>query len=181
MIQKITIGNGPDCDVRLNQPGVADEHAVMYLSNDMLCLELLADNTAFLNGNEVSGKYWLNRGDVLVMGTCRLDLPRIEDLLRGMDPNTEKGQLFYEMDGIEGSDAVDIKRNWWPIIIISVIVLGVGIGLGSVFYRMHKENEQRLEEQRKQDSIINVQQMQMNAKQMQMDSITKVLEQFESE
>lgn len=174
MIQKITIGNGAECDIRLNQPGVADEHAVMYLSNDMLCLELLSDNTAFLNGNEVSGKYWLKRDDILVMGTCRLDLPRIEDLLRGMDPNVERGQLFYEMDGVEGSDAVDIKRNWWPFIIISVIIIGVGVGLGFVFHRMHTEKVQRMEEQRIQDSIL-------EAQEMQMDSMTKVLEQFELE
>jgi hypothetical protein len=171
MIQQITIGNGAGCDVRLNQPGVADEHAVMYLSNDMLCVELLADNTAFLNGNEVSGTYWLSREDVLVIGTSRLDLPRIEDLLRGM--GAENGPLFYEMDGVESSDAVEIRRNWWPFIIVSVIVIGVGIGLGFWFYQMHQQKAIQMEKQRVQDSIL-------NAQEMQMDSMTKVLEQFES-
>ena len=55
----ITIGSNPDCDIYIDDPNVAEKHGVMYVDGDMLCLELAPGCTAYLNDNQVEGKYWL--------------------------------------------------------------------------------------------------------------------------
>lgn len=162
--QIIRIGSDPGCDVCIRDASAI--HATMSLSEGMLCMNLLEGNTAILNGFEVEGKYWLNQNDVLVIGNEQLDLVAIYQALNGEAlVGTDN---FY----IDESDAVAIKRNWWGVALVVVILLGVMAVLGYNIYKYHEKRKAAMEVTRIQDSVA-------EAGQHKLDSLNQVLEQFE--
>lgn len=172
--QIITIGSNPDCDICINDPNVAEKHGVIYVDGDLLCLELMLGCTAYLNDNQVEGKYWLQDTDVVVIGMVRLNVSLIHDMIvEGGIVDGEK--LFESVDSIDDlSDAVVVKHNWWPTIILSAIILAIGIFTGSILVKYQRVRKTQEEEIRlKQDSIKH--------SQILIDSLNNEIKQFEIE
>ena len=162
----IRIGSDPECDLCIRDQAVAAIHAIMYLSEGMLCIELLEGNVATLNGFEVEGRYWLHQYDELFLGDVRLDLSAIYKSLCEEQEKVEG--VFFQDD----SDAVEVKRNYWVIILFSFISIGVIALLASSILGYHKQKKAQMELLKKQDSVI-------QASKNELDSINQLLEQFE--
>lgn len=172
--QIITIGRGVDCDIRIDDPNVAERHGIMSVDGDMLCLELTPGCTAYLNDNQVEGKFWLQDTDIVVIGMVRLNLSLIRKVItEGRDPNGM--QLYSAIGSIEDlNDAVVVKHNWLPFILVSVIIIAVGIFLGNRFIKQHRKQKAQQEELRfRQDSLFRSQKM--------IDSLSNEIKQFEIE
>ncbi len=172
--QIITIGRGVDCDIRIDDPNVAERHGIMSVDGDMLCLELTPGCTAYLNDNQVEGKFWLQDTDIVVIGMVRLNLSLIRKVItEGRDPNGM--QLYSAIGSIEDlNDAVVVKHNWLPFILVSVIIIAVGIFLGNRFIKQHRIQKAQQEELRfRQDSLFRSQKM--------IDSLSNEIKQFEIE
>ena len=172
--QIITIGRGGDCDIRIDDPNVAERHGIMSVDGDMLCLELTPGCTAYLNDNQVEGKFWLQDTDIVVIGMVRLNLSLIRKVItEGRDPNGM--QLYSAIGSIEDlNDAVVVKHNWLPFILVSVIIIAVGIFLGNRFIKQHRIQKAQQEELRfRQDSLFRSQKM--------IDSLSNEIKQFEIE
>lgn len=172
--QIITIGRGVDCDIRIDDPNVAERHGIMSIDGNMLCLELTPGCTAYLNDNQVEGKFWLQDTDIVVIGMVRLNLSLIHTVItEGRDPNGM--QLYSTINSIDDlNDAVVVKHNWWPTIIITIIILSIGFLVGNKFVkyqRIRKTQEEKL--QLKQDSI--------RRSQIMIDSLSNEIKQFEIE
>lgn len=169
---RLVIGTDCQCDIMVEGLNLGEVHGYIYASDDMLCLELLPGRTAFLNGNEVAGKFWLQSGDELMIGKSRLDLLRIADALGLSDSFAGSGGLSgQESEG----DAVTIKRNWCPFVICILVVLGVGY----YFYRVNRSYKEQVgEEKRKieiQDSIRQAQADSIAMMSSKLDSINKLI------
>lgn len=172
--QIITIGRGVDCDIRIDDPNVAERHGIMSVDGDMLCLELTPGCTAYLNDNQVEGKFWLQDTDIVVIGMVRLNLSLIRKVItEGRDPNGM--QLYSAIGSIEDlNDAVVVKHNWLPFILVSVIIIAVGIFLGNRFIKQHRIQKTQQEELRfRQDSLFRSQKM--------IDSLSNEIKQLEIE
>ena len=172
--QIITIGRGVDCDIRIDDPNVAERHGIMSVDGDMLCLELTPGCTAYLNDNQVEGKFWLQDTDIVVIGMVRLNLSLIRKVItEGRDPNGM--QLYSAIGSIEDlNDAVVVKHNWLPFILVSVIIIAVGIFLGNSFIKQHRIQKTQQEELRfRQDSLFRSQKM--------IDSLSNEIKQLEIE
>ena len=172
--QIITIGRGVDCDIRIDDPNVAERHGIMSVDGDMLCLELTPGCTAYLNDNQVEGKFWLQDTDIVVIGMVRLNLSLIRKVItEGRDPNGM--QLYSAIGSIEDlNDAVVVKRNWLPFILVTVIIIAVGIFLGNRFIKQHRIQKTQQEELRfRQDSLFRSQKM--------IDSLSNEIKQLEIE
>ncbi|MCD8144980.1 MAG: FtsW/RodA/SpoVE family cell cycle protein [Oscillospiraceae bacterium] len=65
-----TIGRARGCDVVLNYPTISRSHAVITRNDDgeWSVFPISQKNPVFCNGEEVTGKYRLNEGDVLSLG-----------------------------------------------------------------------------------------------------------------
>jgi len=151
----IRIGSSTDCDIRIEGSYIADIHAYMYLDGDKICLELLPDCLALLNGNEVTGRYWLQENDKVVIGSALLNLCRIRQWLEGQK-DYDALQLFVKCDSPEDmSDAVVIRHNWWTIFIVIFIVLAVSAIVGMRFIKYQRMREEQIKElQLIQDSLM---------------------------
>ena len=172
--QIITIGRGVDCDIRIDDPNVAERHGILSVDGDMLCLELTPGCTAYLNDNQVEGKFWLQDTDIVVIGMVRLNLSLIRKVItEGRDPNGM--QLYSAIGSIEDlNDAVVVKHNWLPFILVSVIIIAVGIFLGNRFIKQHRIQKTQQEELRfRQDSLFRSQKM--------IDSLSNEIKQLEIE
>lgn len=170
----ITIGRSSDCDIHIDDPGVAERHGIISVDGDMLCLELMPGCTAFLNDNQVEGKFWLQDTDVVVIGMVRLNLNLIQSVItEGGD--LDELQLYSTIDSIDDlNDAVVVKRNWWPAIIITLLILAIGFFVGSKmvkYQQIQKVQEEKL--RLKQDSIMR--------SQLMIDSLNNEIKQFEIE
>lgn len=174
MSSKIEIGSIPSCDICISDAGVAELHAIMYLSEDMLCMELLPGRTAVLNGNEVMGTYWLRSNDEVWIGHTRIDVNEVFDRLGGIP--TEG----FVMDEDDASDAVEVRANWWPLFWAVLIILAVLIA----FYPKYREYVQEKEEQKRelfiQDSIRREQQKKMEELEKKKDSVERRLDSIEA-
>lgn len=170
MSSRIEIGSSPSCDICISDAGVAEVHAIMYLSDDMLCMELLPGRIAILNGNEVSGKYWLRSRDEVWIGQTRLDINEIFDRLGGIPAEG------FIMDEDDASDAVEVRTNWWPFIWVILILLGVSLA----FYPKYRNYMNQKSEQKKelfiQDSIRREQQRKLYELEKKKDSVERKLD-----
>lgn len=168
----ITIGRGANCDIHLDDPNVAERHGILSIDNDMLCLVLTPGCKAYLNDNQVEGKFWLQDSDVVVIGMVRLNLSLIRTVItEGRDPNGL--QLYSTIDSIDDlNDAVVVKHNWWPTIIITLIILAIGLFVGNKMVKNQRIREAQEEELRlKQDSLLR--------SQIMIDSLSNEIKQFE--
>ena len=168
----ITIGRGANCDIRIDDPNVAERHGEIYVDGEMLCLELTPGCTAYLNDNQVEGKFWLQDSDVVVIGMVRLNLSQIRTMItEDRDPNSL--QLYNTIDSMDDlNDAVVVKHNWWPTIIITLIILAIGYFVGNKFLKnQHIRKAQEEELRLKQDSLMKSQNM--------IDSLNNEIKQFE--
>lgn len=170
----ITIGSGIDCDIRINDPNVAERHGVISVDGNMLCLELMPGCTAYINDNQVEGNFWLQDTDVVVISMMRLNLSLIRTVItEGRNP--KEMQLYNIIGSIDDlNDAVVVKHNWWPAIIITTITLSVGTFVGNKFMKYQRIRKAQEEELRiKQDSILR--------SQIMIDSLNNKIKQFETE
>ena len=170
----IRIVSGQLCEVSLDDPNIADTHAYMYLDEDKICLELLPDKSALLNGNEVTGQYWLQENDKIVIGNKILNLCRIRQWLEGQK-DYDALQPFVKYGSPEDmSDAVVIRHNWWTILIVVFIILAVSAVVGLRFVKYQRMREEQMKElQLIQDSLMK--------SRIKIDSLYESLKQVEQE
>ena len=73
--ESLVLGSSADCDVQINEPGIAPRHAeIRLLDNRQLELkDLESDHGTLLNGEPVL-EALLGSGDEIRIGTCRLML-----------------------------------------------------------------------------------------------------------
>jgi len=72
VVKAVVIGAAEDCDIRVDEPGVAARQAEVRLNGDgSLLLTDLADNRATVLNGESVRKQELNTGDEIRIGTCR--------------------------------------------------------------------------------------------------------------
>ena len=168
----ITIGSGSDCDICIDDPSVATRHGIISVDGDMLCLELTPGCTAYLNDNQVEGKFWLQDTDVVVVGTVRLNLSLIRTVITEGRVSNEV-QLYNTISSIDDlNDAVEVKHNWWPTIIITILILAIGIFAGYKIIQLQRIRRIQEEEIRlKQDSIMR--------SQIMIDSLNNEIKQFD--
>lgn len=174
MSSRLEIGSSPSCDICISDAGVAEIHAVMYLADNMLCMELLPGRRAILNGNEVMGRFWLRSGDEVWMGQTRLDIIEIFDRLGGIP--TEG----FIMDEDDASDAVEVRTNWWPFFWVILILLAVSLA----FYPKYRDYiREKAEQEREffiQDSIRREQQRKLYELEKKKDSVERRLDSLNS-
>jgi len=169
----IRIGSHVDCDIQIDDPNVSGTHAYMYLDGEKICLELRPDCLAILNGNEVTGCYWLQESDKVVIGDMLLDLCGIRQWLEGQQADYVFVRPFVDSDSPEDmSDAVAIKHNWWPAVIVIFIILAVSVIIGSRFIKYNRlKTVQEKELQIIQDSLARSQE--------KIDNLNESLKQIE--
>ena len=170
----INIGSDYHCRIRIAEAGVSPFHASLSLDGELICMELSPGCTAMLNDNMVEGKYWLQSEDKVVIGDTRLNLYAIKTLLS--EPDNESGMSLVIEDGAskEVSDAVVIKSNPWPIIIIVAIIMWIVFFYvrNMMQYREHSA-QIRQEIQVRKDSILKTERT--------MDSLNDKIKQLQNE
>ena len=172
----LNIGSREGNDILIAEPEVAEHHAMLYLNDGKVCLDLAPGCSALLNGNAVEGKYWLQDTDVVVIGSQRLNLNLIGLALetQSYNPVTD-GPLAFHVDSANDlSDAVEMRHNPWPVIIIAIILVGIGVFFFSKM-RSYRLEKQAIEAKAKaaQDSI--------DAAKMRIDTLTRQLKELENQ
>ena len=106
--ESIVLGSSADCDVRVDEPGIASRHAEICLVDDksLLLKDLGSDTGTLLNGEPVS-ETLLGAGDEIRIGTCRwmLQAP-------GLRP-----------ERVLVGDVVEKRSRRWPRILVWTSVL----------------------------------------------------------
>jgi len=70
--ESMVLGSSPDCDVRIDEPGVASRHAeIRLLDGKSLQLRDLGSETGTLLNGVAVGETLLGSGDEIRIGTCR--------------------------------------------------------------------------------------------------------------
>ena len=69
--EAIVLGSASDCDVQLDEQGIADHHAEICLADDGLLLRDLGSTTGTLLNGEPVTEAALASGDEIRIGTCR--------------------------------------------------------------------------------------------------------------
>lgn len=174
MPNRIEIGSSPSCDICISDAGVAELHAILYLSEGMLCMELLPGRKAVLNGNEVMGTYWLRSDDEVWIGQTQLDVIGVFDRLGGM---LTEG---FVMDEDQASDAVEVKTNWWPVFWIVLILLVVSLSFYPKYRDYMREKAEQERELYIQDSIRHEQQLKLYELEKKKDSVERRLDSIEA-
>ena len=65
------IGSGPDCDIRIENNGIAQQHAELIVTESEIVLSRLEPGAAlFVNGKSVTDT-WLSSGDEVRIADCR--------------------------------------------------------------------------------------------------------------
>lgn len=171
----IYVGSGADCQIRIDGNGIAIHHAALYLDEGFVCLDLFPRCSAKVNGNNVEGKFWLQQNDVIIVGNSRLNLNAIKEVLTSSHQSNYDTQLVFDRETFDDdSDAVIIKRNPWPFIIVAIIIIAAGTLLCRRVINNHVHKEKmRQEIHMKQDTIL-----QMRIK---VDSLNDWIKQLQSE
>ena len=112
--ESLLLGSSAECDVQLDEPGVAPRHAEISLvdGNSLLLKDLGSETGTLLNGEAVI-ETMLGSGDEIRIGTCRwmLQAP-------GLRP-----------ERVLTSDAIKKTARRWPRVLIWTSVLTAAAGL----------------------------------------------------
>lgn len=75
--QGISIGRGPDNDIVIQDGYVSHRHAVIELLNNLYVIQDLGSvNRTYVNGQEISGRQYLQSGDTISIGTVTFQFGR---------------------------------------------------------------------------------------------------------
>jgi len=114
--ESIVFGAASDCDVQLNEPGIAEHHAEIRLvdGRSLLLKDLGAEAGTLLNGESVTESA-LASGDEIRIGTCRwmLQAP-------GLRP-----------ERVLTTDVIQKRTRRWPRVVIwsSLVVAAIAVAV----------------------------------------------------
>lgn len=75
--QSISIGRGQDNDIVIQDGYVSHRHAVIELLNNLYVIQDLGSvNRTYVNGQEISGRQYLQTGDTISIGTVTFQFGR---------------------------------------------------------------------------------------------------------
>lgn len=75
--QSISIGRGQDNDIVIQDGYVSHSHAVIELLNNLYVIQDLGSvNRTYVNGQEISGRQYLQTGDTISIGTVTFQFGR---------------------------------------------------------------------------------------------------------
>jgi pSer/pThr/pTyr-binding forkhead associated (FHA) protein len=117
--ERTVIGRADDCDLRLDQDGVAGRHAVIEHRDGGLQLTGLdAAHPVLLNGEAVQSAA-LGSGDEILLGTCRFVLQapglRPERVLTGEAVRPRRSNLpWLIVVALLAAAALSWQRGWLP-------------------------------------------------------------------
>ncbi len=75
--QSISIGRGQDNDIVIQDGYVSHNHAVIELMNNLYVIQDLGSvNRTYVNGQEISGRQYLQTGDTISIGTVTFQFGR---------------------------------------------------------------------------------------------------------
>lgn len=75
--QSISIGRGQDNDIVIQDGYVSHNHAVIELLNNLYVIQDLGSvNRTYVNGQEISGRQYLQTGDTISIGTVTFQFGR---------------------------------------------------------------------------------------------------------
>ena len=75
--QSISIGRAPDNDIVIQDGYVSHRHAVVELLNNLYVIQDLGSvNKTYVNGQEISGRQYLQSGDMINIGTVTFQFGR---------------------------------------------------------------------------------------------------------
>ena len=118
--KSIVLGSSADCDVQIDEPGIASRHAeINMLENNVLQLKDLDSKTGTLLNGEPVSEILLGSGDEIRIGTCRwmLQAP-------GLRP-----------DRVLTADVVAKRAPIWPRVLIWTSVAAAATGLLILKYK----------------------------------------------
>jgi pSer/pThr/pTyr-binding forkhead associated (FHA) protein len=112
--ESILLGSSADCDVQVNEPGIASRHAEIRLIDDkVLQLKDLGSDTGTLLNGESVVETLLGSGDEIRIGTCRLMLQA-----PGLRP-----------ERVLTSDVIRKPSRRWPRVLAWSIVAATAVGV----------------------------------------------------
>lgn len=116
----LSLGSSEDCDVRIDEPGVAPRQAeIRLLDGKTLCLKNLADQPGtLLNGESVSEQI-LGSGDEIRIGSCRFMLQA---------PGLRPARVLTEQ-------AVKPTANYWPRVLVWSVVFASAAVIGVLMWK----------------------------------------------
>lgn len=155
MLGIIDVGSSPKCKIQIEEKGVDEYHASLHLEEGVIFIELFPGCSAFINGSRVQGGFWLQPDDCLFIGTKQLNLRLIKEVLEGHEGVPLEALIISDSESFENiSDAVVVKRNPWPAIIIGTVIIVVGVFIGLKISKYRKQKVQLQQEiLLKQDSV----------------------------
>ena len=136
--ESVVLGSSADCDIQIDEPGVAAEHAeIRLLDGKVLQLKDLGSDTGTLLNGEPVSETLLGSGDEIRIGNCRwmLQAP-------GLRP-----------DRVLTADVVQGRARRWPSVLVwtslvaaaaTVAVLSLNRSGWSSFYRSFKRDSPQI-------------------------------------
>lgn len=111
------LGRGLDNEIVVSDDSVSRIHAQMYQEEDQIVylIDLNSTNGTFVNGHKIEGRRLLQRGDVVVLGTKRVEWEGYLEI--------REKQKFDDYDAIYEEDFPGKKSKTRPILIGGAILL----------------------------------------------------------
>jgi len=72
-LERVVVGREPSCTLQVNHPSISRQHCAVTRKGEAFTVEdLHSSNGTFVNGRRVTGTFYLNDGDEIVIGDCKL-------------------------------------------------------------------------------------------------------------